>query len=212
MKALLRQCFFISIITEDFALKHTTNYALPDWEKSDFIQMSDFNDLTHKLDTALKGHDDTLNTKADTSSVTAVQQEVAAAREANCLVKLAGPLVTTTENAAMEFDLSQVDMTQVAALFLTFCVAGSSTTALSVNGTSVADICTNNRSTSAGLIWLVPFNGKVACRSTFVCNVGGLGTTGNGNTESVNWTLINKVKLSGGSSAGATATLFAVKK
>ena len=212
MKALLRQCFFISIITEDFALKRTTNYALPDWEKSDFIQMSDFNDLTHKLDTALKGHDDTLNTKADTSAVTAVQQEVAAAREANCLVKLAGPIVTTTENAAMEFDLSQVDMTKVAALFLTFCVAGSSTTALSVNGTSVADICTNNRSTSAGLIWLVPFNGKVACRSTFVCNVGGLGTTGSGNTESVNWTLINKVKLSGGSSAGATATLFAVKK
>ena len=42
MKALLRQCFFISIITEDFALKRTTNYALPDWEKSDFIQMSDY--------------------------------------------------------------------------------------------------------------------------------------------------------------------------
>ena len=72
MKALLRQCFFISIITEDLALKRTTNYALPDWEKSDFIQMSDFNDLTRKLDTALKSHDDTLNTKADTSAVTAV--------------------------------------------------------------------------------------------------------------------------------------------
>lgn len=106
MKALLRQCFFISIITEDLALKRTTNYALPDWEKSDFIQMSDFNDLTHKLDTALKSHDDTLNAKADTSAVTAVQQEVAAARGANCLVKLAGPLVTTAANAAMEFDLS----------------------------------------------------------------------------------------------------------
>lgn len=58
MKALLRQCFFISIITEDFALKRTTNYALPDWEKSDFIQMSDFNDLTHKLDAALKAEAD----------------------------------------------------------------------------------------------------------------------------------------------------------
>ena len=120
MKALLRQCFFISIITEDFALKRTTNYALPDWEKSDFIQMSDFNDLTHKLDTALKSHD-TLNTKADTSAVTAVQQ----AREANCLVKLAGPLVTTAANAAMEFDLSQVDMTKVAALFVVFSAGGS---------------------------------------------------------------------------------------
>ena len=35
-------------------MKRTTNYALPTWEKSDFIQMSDFNDLTHKLDAALK--------------------------------------------------------------------------------------------------------------------------------------------------------------
>lgn len=59
-----------------FCIERTTNYALPDWEKSDFIQMSDFNDLTHKLDTALKSHDDTLNTKADTSAVTAVQQTV----------------------------------------------------------------------------------------------------------------------------------------
>ena len=35
-------------------MKRTTNYALPDWEKSDFIQMSDFNDLTQKTDAALK--------------------------------------------------------------------------------------------------------------------------------------------------------------
>ena len=143
MKALLRQCFFISIITEDFALKRTTNYALPDWEKSDFIQMSDFNDLTHKLDTALKSHDDTLNTKADTSAVTAVQQEVAAAREANCLVKLTGPLVTTA-NAAMELDISQVDMTKVAALFVVFSAGGSGEIKLSANDTVVSSICSNN--------------------------------------------------------------------
>ena len=193
-------------------METTTNYKLPQWVKADQNKMDDFNGAFGKIDTALKANADAAASKASSAELDAVQQDLAAAREANCLVKLAGPLVTTTENAAMEFDLSQVDMTKVAALFLTFCVAGSSTTALSVNGTSVADICTNNRSTSAGLIWLVPFNGKVACRSTFVCNVGGLGTTGSGNTESVNWTLINKVKLSGGSSAGATATLFAVKK
>ena len=193
-------------------METTENYKLPQWEKQDQIRMDDFNDAFSKLESALSGHDEALDGKASTAAVTAVQQEVAAAREANCLVKLAGPLVTTAANAAMEFDLSQVDMTKVAALFLTFCVAGSSTTSLSVNGTSVADICTNSRSTSAGLIWLVPFKGKVACRSTFVCNVGGLGNSGSGNTESVNWTAINKVKLSGGSDAGATATLFAVKK
>ncbi len=213
MKALLRQCFFISIITEDFALKRTTNYALPDWEKSDFIQMSDFNDLTHKLDTALKSHDDTLNTKADTSAVTAVQQEVAAAREANCLVKLAGPLVTTADNAAMEFDLSQVDMTKVAALFVVFS-AGSvgGTMGVSVNNTFVGTICTNNRSTSAGVAWLFPFGDHVASYAFSACDGDGLTSGGSGTIDSVNWTEITSVKVSGGSSAGATATLFAVKK
>ena len=88
-----------------------------------------------ELDTALKSHDDTLNTKADTSAVTAVQQEVAATREANCLVKLAGPLVTTAANAAMEFDLSQVDMTKVAALFVLFSAGGSGEIKLSANDT-----------------------------------------------------------------------------
>lgn len=193
-------------------METTTNYKLPQWVKADQIKMDDFNGAFGKIDTALKANADAAAGAASAAELNAVRQDLAAARTENCFRKLAGPIVTTAANAAMEFDLSQVDMTKVAALFLTFCVAGSSTTALSVNGTSVADICTNNRSTSAGLIWLVPFNGKVACRSTFVCNVGGLGTTGSGNTESVNWTLINKVKLSGGSSAGATATLFAVKK
>ena len=35
-------------------MKRTANYALPDWEKSDFIKMDDFNDMTKKLDAALK--------------------------------------------------------------------------------------------------------------------------------------------------------------
>ena len=35
-------------------MKRTINYDLPTWEKDDFIRMQDFNDLTGKLDTALK--------------------------------------------------------------------------------------------------------------------------------------------------------------
>lgn len=35
-------------------MKRTTNYNLPTWEKDDFIRMQDFNDLTGKLDAALK--------------------------------------------------------------------------------------------------------------------------------------------------------------
>ena len=191
----------------------TANYGLPKWEKSDFIKMDDFNDAFGKIESALSGHDDTLNTKADTSAVTAVQQDLAAAREANCLVKLAGPIVTTTENGTMEFDLLQVDMTKVAALFVVFS-AGSvgGTMGVSVNNTFVGTICTNNRSTSAGVAWLFPFGDHVASYAFSACDGDGLTSGGSGTIDSVNWTEITSVKVSGGSSAGATATLFAVKK
>ena len=193
-------------------METTTNYKLPQWVKADQIKMDDFNGAFADIDAALKSHDDTLNTKADTSAVTAVQQEVAAAREANCLVKLAGPLVTTAADAAMEFDLSQVDMTKVAALFLTFSASSvSGTMSVSVNNASVGTICSNDRSTSAGVAWLFPFGGKVASYTFSACNVGGL-TNYSDTTESVNWTGVTSVKLSGGSNAGATATLFAIKK
>ena len=189
----------------------TANYGLPKWEKSDFIKMEDFNDAFGKIESALSGHDDTLNTKADTSSVTAVQQEVAAAREANCLVKLAGPLVTTADNAAMEFDLSQVDMTKVAALFFTFCAGSSSgSLKLSVNGTELGTACANSWSTSAGLLWLTPFLEGVSYHSTVVSNDGGTG--GSKTNTTVKWNEINSITLSGTSNAGATATLFAVKR
>ena len=39
-------------------MKRTTNYSLPTWEKSDFIKMDDFNDLTKKADAALKANAD----------------------------------------------------------------------------------------------------------------------------------------------------------
>lgn len=202
---------FFHQILRGVHMNTTTNYTLPQWEKSDPIKMSDFNDLTHKLDTALKSHDDTLNTKADTSAVTAVQQEVAAAREANCLVKLAGPLVTTAANAAMEFDLSQVDMTKVAALFFTFCAGSSSgSLKLSVNGTELGTACANSWSTSAGLLWLTPFLEGVSYHSTVVSNDGGTG--GSKTNTTVKWNEINSITLSGTSNAGATATLFAVKR
>ena len=189
----------------------TANYGLPKWEKSDFIKMEDFNDAFGKIESALSGHDDTLNTKADTSSVTAVQQEVAAAREANCLVKLAGPLVTAADNAEMNFDLSQVDMTKVAALFFTFCAGSSSgSLKLSVNGTELGTACANSWSTSAGLLWLTPFLEGVSYHSTVVSNDGGTG--GSKTNTTVKWNEINNVTLSGTSNAGATATLFAVRK
>ena len=193
-------------------MEKTTNYQLPKWEKNDFIKMDDFNDMTAKLDAALKTQSDAIAGKAGGEDLTAVRQEVAAAREANCLVKLAGPIVTTTENAAMEFDLSQVDMTKIAALFFTFCAGSSSgNMEISVNGTSLGTACSNSWSTTAGILWLVPMSGDVSFVSTLVLNNSN-GTAGYGGCGAVKWDAVNKVTLAGTSSAGATATLFAVKK
>ena len=102
-------------------MEKTANYQLPQWVKEDAIKMEDFNAAFGTLDGALKTQSDAIAGKAGGEDLAAVRQEVAAAREANCLVKLAGPIVTTTENGTLNFDLSQVDMTKVAALFFTFC-------------------------------------------------------------------------------------------
>ena len=193
-------------------METTTNYKLPQWVKADQIKMDDFNGAFANIDAALKANADAAASKASSAELNAVQQEVAAVREANCLVKLAGPIVTTTENGTLNFDLSQVDMTKVAALFLTFSASSvSGTMSVSVNNASVGTICSNDRSTSAGVAWLFPFGGKVASYTFSACNVGGL-TNYSDTTESVNWTGVTSVKLSGGSNAGATATLFAIKK
>lgn len=194
-------------------METTTNYKLPQWVKADQIKMDDFNGAFANIDAALKANADAAASKVSSAELNAVQQEVAAVREANCLVKLAGPLVTTAANAAMEFDLSQVDMTKVAALFVVFS-AGSvgGTMGVSVNNTFVGTICTNNRSTSAGVAWLFPFGDHVASYAFSACDGDGLTSGGSGTIDSVNWTEITSVKVSGGSSAGATATLFAVKK
>ena len=194
-------------------METTTNYKLPQWVKADQIKMDDFNGAFGKIDTALKANADAAASKASSAELNAVQQEVAAAREANCLVKLAGPLVTTAANAAMEFDLSQVDMTQVAALFVVFSISASSGTgAVSANDSVVSTICSNNGSTSAGIVWLVPLDGKVGAFSANAVSRSGLSTANSGTNSAVEWTALNKVTIGGASYSGATATLFAVKK
>ncbi len=191
----------------------TANYGLPKWEKSDFIKMEDFNDAFGKIESALSGHDESLDGKASTAAITAVQQEVAAAREANCLVKLAGPIVTTTENGALNFDLSQVDMTKIAALFVVFSIgAGSGDAVISANGATIATVCSNSFSTSAGIVWVMPLGDKVACFITSAINKNNMAENRGGTCETVAWASVNTLTFSGYSYAGATATLFAVKK
>ena len=194
-------------------METTTNYKLPQWVKADQIKMDDFNGAFGKIDTALKANADAAASKASSAELNAVRQDLAAAREANCLVKLAGPLVTTTENGTLNFDLSQVDMTKIAALFVVFSISASSGTAsVSANDSVVSTICSNNNSTSAGIVWLVPLNDTIGAFSTYATTRSNASTMSNGANTSVAWTALTKVTISGTSYSGATATLFAVKK
>ena len=192
-------------------METTTNYKLPQWVKTDQIKMDDFNGAFGKLDAALKANADAAAGAASSAELNAVQQEVAAAREANCLVKLAGPLVTTTENGTLNFDLSQVDMTKIAALFFTFCAGQTNgTMTLAVNNTSLGTLCTHNWSTSAGFVWLVPFGNGVTFSTLLTSS--GSGSGGTATNTDLKWAQIKKLTISGTSYAGATATLFAVRK
>ena len=67
-------------------MKRTANYALPDWEKSDFIKMDDFNDAFGKLDAALKANADAirlLNEAMPSDKVLAIRSLEALAKVAN---------------------------------------------------------------------------------------------------------------------------------
>ena len=193
-------------------MEKTANYQLPQWVKEDAIKMEDFNAAFGTLDGALKANADAAAGAASAESMAAVRQEIVETRAANCLVKLAGPIVTAADNGTLNFDLSQVDMTKIAALFFTFCAGSSSgNMEISVNGTSLGTVCSNSWSTTAGILWLVPMSGDVSFVSTLVLNNSN-GTAGYGGCGAVKWDAVNKVTLAGTSSAGATATLFAVKK
>ncbi len=194
-------------------METTTNYKLPQWVKADQIKMDDFNGAFANIDAALKANADAAASKASSAELNAVRQEVAAAREANCLVKLAGPLVTTTDNAAMEFDLSQVDMTKVAALMITFSATSSNGSMnIAVNDTTLGTACSNSWSSTAGLLWLMPMNGEVSFVSTLTTSKSNSTTAGYGGNKSISWNAVSKISLTGTSDAGASATLFAVRK
>ena len=96
-------------------MKRTTNYALPDWEKSDFIQMSDFNDLTQKTDAALKANADAAGGKADgaaTSAALAALTKNLGAAGHNCRIAFGSYTGTGTYGSAnpntLQFDFYPV--------------------------------------------------------------------------------------------------------
>lgn len=83
----------------------TTNYQLPEWEKTDRIQMKDFNDMTATLDTALKANAD------------AIVAETTARVAGDALVKLVD-LTLQEETQKWDIDLSGIDLRSFSKLII----------------------------------------------------------------------------------------------
>ena len=83
----------------------TTNYQLPEWEKTDRIQMKDFNDRTATLDAALKANAD------------AIAAETTARVAGDALVKLVD-LTLQEETQKWDIDLSGIDLRSFSKLII----------------------------------------------------------------------------------------------
>ena len=89
-------------------MNQTTNYQLSQWEASDRILMSDFNNDNAKIDAALAGHDTALAGKADAADVAALETEVAAVDQ-RAGARLIKTLTATTSGTSYDFMLDGVD-------------------------------------------------------------------------------------------------------
>lgn len=83
----------------------TTNYQLPKWEKTDRVQMKDFNDMTATLDAALKANAD------------AIAAETTARVAGDALVKLVD-LTLLEETQKWDIDLSGIDLRSFSKLII----------------------------------------------------------------------------------------------
>ena len=79
----------------------TTNYQLPKWEKTDRIQMKDFNDMTATLD----------------ANADAVAAETTARVAGDALVKLK-EITVTSEIAQIDMDFSDIDLRSFSKLII----------------------------------------------------------------------------------------------
>ena len=75
-------------------MKYTENYHLPNWAKTDRIQMETFNDMTAKLDTALNEHKLAITTKAEQRDLTALNTKVS--KCGNCRIYMGTYVGTDT--------------------------------------------------------------------------------------------------------------------
>ena len=194
-------------------MQHTQNYQLSRWEKDDRIMMEDFNADNEKIDAALKANADAVSAlevgKAD-AAATAVA--ISAVEQSVKFVKL-GSGSAATANESVSFDLTNTEISAYTALLIiTVCTASRGSASVSVNGTELFSICSNNWSSSAGIGWIVPCSGKILGFSQGVCasdsETSALSDEG---AVTAAWDAVTSVTVSGGYDAGMTCALYGIK-
>ena len=112
------------------ASNYTTNYQLPKWEKTDRIQMKDFNDMTATLDAALKANAD------------AIAAETTARRTQKSAVLLQEYIVPATTSATVPIDISSIDWTNWKTIYISvepITSADNATVTIFLNGTGTSN-------------------------------------------------------------------------
>ena len=108
----------------------TTNYQLPKWEKTDRVQMKDFNDMTATLDAALKANAD------------AIAAETTARRTQKSAVLLQEYIVPATTSATVPIDISSIDWTNWKTIYISvepITSADNATVTIFLNGTGTSN-------------------------------------------------------------------------
>lgn len=196
-------------------MNHTPNYQLTQWEKDDRIMMEDFNGDNAKIDAALKANADAVSAlqigKADaaetSAAITAVEQSVK-------FVKL-GSGSAAAADASVSFDLANISLSDYTALLVAAsCSSSRGSACVSVNGTELFSICSNNWSSSAGIGWIIPCNGKILGFSHGAVMHSSDSTTDPLKDEGAipaAWNAVTSVSVSGGYDAGMTCALYGIK-
>lgn len=138
-------------------MRETSNYKLSQWDKTDRIEMEDFNEDNQKIDAALAGLAEQVGDKPSKAELAATQKWVKIGE-------------ATLAASAIQIDVTVPDVEQYAFLFLLFDVSGCPEMGLMWTGMSeyavIANDGTNALNRCCGRITVVPLkNGGIMVHS-----------------------------------------------
>ena len=103
---------------------HTTNYDLNQWEGTDKVLRTEFNQDNAKIDAALKANADAIAGKADRADVAALEVELTALETKSTLQTLKA-VTQAADDGVLTIDLSDMDWSQWSTVYICLDLQGS---------------------------------------------------------------------------------------